>query len=69
MAELVGFALAHDVGRDPARILNVLVAVEDLPDGLGLVPRRMPKMHCELRRGLSSKMRSVGVLERIPPSQ
>ena len=35
---------------DAARILDVLGAVEDLPDGLGLVSGGIPQMHGEDQR-------------------
>ena len=36
MAKLVRLALAQDVARNPARILDVLCAIQNLPDGFGL---------------------------------
>src|SRR6266540_829854 len=48
--KLVRLALAHDVARDPARILNVLLAIEDLPDSLRLLSGRVPEMHRENQR-------------------
>src|SRR5262245_46659501 len=50
MAKLVGLALAQDVARDPARILDVLGAIEDLPDSLRLFPGGVPEMHGEDQR-------------------
>ncbi len=50
MPQLVGLALTSNVARDPTRILDLLVAVEDLPDGLRLVSGRMPEMHGENER-------------------
>ena len=47
MAKPVRLALAQDVARDPARILDVLGAVQNLPDGLGLLSRRVPEMYRE----------------------
>ena len=43
-------ALAHDVVGDAARILNVLLAVQHLPDGLRLLAHRVPQMHGEDQR-------------------
>src|SRR5690242_6186295 len=48
--ELVRLALAYDVAGDPARILDVLLTIEDLPDGLRLISRGMPQMHGEDQR-------------------
>src|SRR5215472_4811592 len=43
----MGLALPHDVVADAARILNVLVAVENLPNGLRLFSCGVPQMHRE----------------------
>src|SRR5262249_25579020 len=40
-------SLSRDVARDPARILNVLVTVEDLPDGFWLIAHRVPQVNRE----------------------
>src|SRR5215470_9384832 len=37
----------RDMTRDAARILNVLVAMEHLPDALRLRPHRIPHVHGE----------------------
>src|SRR5215218_8664022 len=42
MAQLMQFALSHDVRCDPARILNILVTVKDFPDCFRFRPFRMP---------------------------
>src|SRR5262249_59031529 len=43
----MGLALPHDVVADAARILNVLVAVENLSNGLRLFSCGVPQMHRE----------------------
>ena len=72
VAELMRLALAHDVAGDAARILDVLVRLRICQMVSGSSPvgcHRCTAKISELRRGWSSKMRSVGVLERMPPSQ
>jgi hypothetical protein len=43
----MGLALPHDVVADAARILNVFVAVENLPNGLRLFSGGVPQIHRE----------------------
>ena len=72
VAHVVHLTLSRDVACDPAGVLDVLLTVEDLPDRLRLRPigfHICTAKISELRRGLSSKIASVGVLERMPPSQ
>src|SRR5829696_7242910 len=47
MAEAVDLLLPHDVGDGAARILDVLLAVEDLPHGFRLATFRVPDMDGE----------------------
>src|SRR5262245_2518201 len=47
VAQLVDLPLSRDMTRDTARILNVLLAVEHLPDALRLRPHRIPHVHGE----------------------
>src|SRR5690349_3157479 len=42
--------LTRDMGGNAARILNVLLAIEDLPDRLGLRPDRVPHVNGEDER-------------------
>ena len=50
MAQLMHLSLARDVARDATRILNVLLAIEHVPNGFGFRPDRIPHMHCENQR-------------------
>ena len=72
VAQLVDLTLSCNMTRDAARILNVLLAMKhsQMLSGSGPIGFHMctAKMR-ESRRGSSSKIASVGVLERIPPSQ
>lgn len=66
-SQLMHLPLARDMACDTTRILNVLLAIEHVPNGLWFRPDRIPLCTAkirELRRGLSSKIASVGVLER-----
>ena len=72
MAKPVDLQLARNVVRDPAGVLDVFLPVENFPDRLGLGPDRIPRVNGKdqgVPAGASSKTTSVGVLERIPPSQ
>ena len=72
VAQPVRLLLARDVAGDTARVLDVFLPVQHLPDRAGLRPagfHRWTAKISEFFRGLSSKMASVGVLDRIPPSQ
>jgi hypothetical protein len=45
MAHVVHLPLSRDVARNSARVLNVLLPVEDLPDGAWFVAYGIPKVH------------------------
>src|SRR5262249_10272229 len=47
VAHTVQLALPFDVSRRTARILNVFLAIHDLPHGLGLGPMRVPDVDGE----------------------
>ena len=53
VAHVVHLALARDVACDPAGILDVLLTVEHLPDGLRLLAHRVPQVHREDQRVLA----------------
>ena len=45
VAQSMGLQLARDVRGDPARVLDVLLPVQDLPYRLRLRPHRIPHVH------------------------
>jgi hypothetical protein len=64
--------VARDLARNAARILDVLVAVEKIAIVVGSGPTGFHKWTEKITEsllGLSSNTASVGVLERMPPSQ
>src|SRR5882672_8906862 len=72
VAQAVDLLLADNLARDPIRILNVLVSMQRVPDCVGAGPtgfQRLTVKTRESRRGSSSKIASVGLFDRMPPSQ
>src|SRR5262249_54383375 len=63
VAQLVDLALSRNMARDAARILNVLLAVEHLPDALPLRPHRVPHVH-----GEDEGATAAGCRRKSPPS-
>ena len=44
VAQAMGLLLSHDVARDPARVLDVLLAIEDFEDRIRLLAFRIPQV-------------------------
>src|SRR5260370_40021857 len=55
VAQLVNLTLFRNMTRDAARVLDVLLSVEHLPDGLWLRSNRVPHVHRE-NQGVATRV-------------